>query len=215
ATVASPDLDRMKRALEQSGLYVVLRRLQASDVFLEPRPAVEGSLRRGVYLDVETTGLSQSDKIIELALLVFEYDDTGSVYRVLERLDEFEDPGVPIPPEITDLTGISAADVQDKRIPDERVSELVESADLVIAHNAAFDRPFVERRLPVFETRAWACSVADVDWHRYGFRGRKLEYLAMERGFVFESHRAISDCEAGLELLARPIPEHNDPPMTN
>ena len=209
------ELERMRRALEESGQYVVLRRLQASDAYGESSQETASTLRRGVYLDVETTGLSPSDKIIELGLLSFEFDDAGRVYRVLERLDEFEDPGVPIPKEITDLTGITTADVRGARISDERVASLVESADLVIAHNAAFDRPFVERRFPVFETKAWACSVADVDWHRYGFRGRKLEYLAMERGFVYESHRAIFDCQAGLEVLALPLPGEDTSPLAS
>ena len=212
---STSELEGMKRVLEESGRYVVLRRLHPSDTYLEPSPDAAGSLRRGVYLDVETTGLNANDKIIELALVSFEYDDAGSVYRVLERFDEFEDPGSPIPREITDLTGITSADVRGKRIQDERVNALVGSADLVIAHNAAFDRPFVERRLPVFESLDWACSVSDVDWHRFGFRGRKLEYLAMERGFVYESHRAISDCEAGLEILALPLSGQQPPPLAN
>ena len=33
-----------------------------------------------------------------------------------------------------------------------------------LAHNAAFDRPFVENRLEVFEHKAWACSFAGIDW---------------------------------------------------
>ena len=39
---------------------------------------------------------------------------------------------------------------------------------LVIAHNAAFDRPFLERRLPIFAEKHWACSRFDVDWKASG-----------------------------------------------
>src|SRR5690606_23002373 len=76
----------------------------------------------------------------------------------------------------------------------------------IIAHNASFDRPYVEARLPIFEAKKWACSVSDIAWRRHGFSGRNLEYLAMKRGFVFEGHRAINDCLAGVELLAMPLP---------
>src|SRR5690606_30294356 len=170
----------MRRRLEQSGRYRVLERLPRRAGYADRRPDAGTPIHTGVYLDVETTGLEPSDRIIELGLVAFEYDDDGNVYRVLEELEAFEDPGRAVPREITELTGITTEDVRGKRIPDERVSAFVGSADLVIAHNAAFDRPFVEARLPVFESLAWACSASDIEWRRHGFSGRNLEYLAMK-----------------------------------
>ena len=206
------ELERMRQALEASGHYRVLRQYQRRASYNEGTAQAPAALRRGVYLDVETTGLEQSDKIIELALVTFEFDDAGHIYRVLDELDEFEDPGQAISREITDLTGITNDQVKGKRIPEDAVAALVEPADLIIAHNASFDRPFVEARLPVFEKKRWACSVTDVDWRRHGFSGRNLEYLAMKRGFVFEGHRAINDCLAGVELLTMPLPSQGGPP---
>jgi DNA polymerase-3 subunit epsilon len=211
-TYAADDLERMRHALERSGRYRVLTQYQRRASYAEPSTDSTGPLRRGVFLDVETTGLDPGDKIIELALVSFQFDDAGTVYRVLEEFDEFEDPGREISQEITDLTGITTEDVRGKRLSDDLVSSIVEPADLVIAHNAAFDRPYVERRLPVFEGKAWACSVSDIEWRRHGFSGRNLEYLAMKRGFVFEGHRAINDCLAGLELLTLPLPPTAGPP---
>jgi DNA polymerase-3 subunit epsilon len=52
-------------------------------------------------------------------------------------------PGRPIPPEVTALTGITDAAVRGRRIDDARVAALAASASLVVAHNAAFDRPFL------------------------------------------------------------------------
>lgn len=206
------ELEHMRRVLEGTGDYRVLKRLQRRSLYADPDSSTAETLKRGVYLDVETTGLEGHDKIIELALVSFEFDDSGTIYRVLDEFDEFEDPGRAISREITELTGITNDDVRGKRIADERVAAVVEPADLVIAHNAAFDRPFVEARLPLFESKAWACSVADIDWRRYGFSGRNLEYLAMKRGFVFEGHRAINDCLAGIELLSLPLPADGGPP---
>lgn len=202
----------MRHALEQSGRYHVLKRFQRRASYTVATPGPTGELRRGVYLDVETTGLERTDKIIELALVTFEFDAAGTIYRVLDEFDEFEDPGRAISQEITDLTGITADDVRGKRLSEDLVFSIVEPADLIIAHNASFDRPFVEARLPVFEKKAWACSVSDIEWRRHGFSGRNLEYLAMKRGFVFEGHRAINDCLAGVELLALPLPLVGGPP---
>jgi hypothetical protein len=38
---------------------------------------------------------------------------------------------------------------------------LIDPADLIIAHNAGFDRPFCEAFSPIFAGKAWACSNAE------------------------------------------------------
>jgi hypothetical protein len=48
---------------------------------------------------------------------------------------------------------------------------------LVIAHNADFDRRFLERRLPVFATKDWPCSRFDIDWKAEGIRSSALDRL--------------------------------------
>lgn len=211
----SEELERYKEILEATGDYRVLRRSGAVREFGKA-DSTAGPLLRGVYLDVETTGLERSDVIIELGLVAFEYDRSGRVYRVVDELDEFEDPNKPLSDEIVQLTGITDEQVKGKAIDDRRVAELVADADLVIAHNAAFDRPLVERRFPVFRDLAWACSVSDVEWSRAGFRNRKLEYLAMMRGFFYASHRALNDCFAGIELLSAPLaPDSHETALAN
>ena len=217
AMTSSPEeLERLKEILESSGNYRVLRRSGATRVFTPTDSAAVDGLHRGVYLDVETTGLDSSDKIIELGLVVFEYDATGTVYRVVDELDEFEDPGRPLPQAIVELTGITDEQVRGRSISDTEVARVAAGADLVIAHNAGFDRPIVEKRFPFFKAAAWACSVMDVDWSRAGIRNRKLEYLAMMRGFYFDSHRAINDCLAGVELLSSALaPEAEETALAN
>ncbi len=200
------DLERMRRTLEESGRYHVLDRYQRRDAY--DTAASDTDVRSGLYVDVETTGLNaQNDAIIELGYVAFEFDREGRIYRLLEVASHFDDPGRPIPPEITRLTGIRDADVRGQKIPDAHVLEHIERADLVIAHNAGFDRPFLERRLPAFVDRAWACSANDVPWREEGLEGRKLEYLCMKAGFVYDGHRAESDCLAGVELLSRSLPK--------
>jgi len=201
------ELERMRTALEASGRYRVLERYRKPDRYL-PAPAPETPLLTGLYVDVETTGLSAgADRIIELGLVAFEFDREGHIYAILDELSAFEDPGSPLPAEITRITGITDDMVVGKRLPDAAIEAMVERAQLVIAHNAAFDRPFLERRLPAFAERAWACSAHDVPWHAEGFEGRKLEYLAMKQGFVYDGHRAASDCLAGVHLLSLPLPK--------
>ena len=77
---------------------------------------------------------------------------------------------------------------------------------LLIAHNADFDRRFLERRLPVFVTKHWACSRSDIDWKAEGIRSSALEFVAYSLGFFHDGHRAASDCRATLHALAQPLP---------
>lgn len=190
--------------LTATGNYRVIKRLEPADHYHTDPP---GETFIGIYLDTEATGLNpDTDRVIELALVPFEYDAEGRLYRVLPAYNALQDPGMPIPPFITGITGISDDMVAGQRIDLDAVARLVKDADLVIAHNARFDRPFVEQLYPGFEDIAWGCSIADVNWNEEGFEGVKLDYLAYKHGFFYEGHRATIDCQAGIELLSQTLP---------
>jgi DNA polymerase-3 subunit epsilon len=77
---------------------------------------------------------------------------------------------------------------------------------LVIAHNADFDRRFLEKRLPAFVMIHWACSRFDIDRKAEGIRSSALEFIAYSLGFFHDGHRAASDCRATLHALAQRLP---------
>lgn len=195
-------LEEMARTLSASGVYRVLRKLA-------PRTRIEvergTSTRMGLFVDVETTGLdAETDEIIEIAVVTFIYALDGRIIDVGEPFQSFRDPGRPIPPEVVALTGITDAMVADQTIDLMTLEGMVTPAALVIAHNAAFDRRFIERLCPAFAGKPWACSMTEVDWVAEGFEGLKLAYLAMGAGFFYDRHRAANDCLAAIELLATP-----------
>ena len=204
ATAEALSHDAMAQALDAHPDYKVLRRLVPRDDW---GPVPPSGTQRVIVLDTETTGLDQrSERIIELAMLSVLVDTaTGQPVGPVTTCESFEDPGKPIPPAITEITGIDDSMVRGQRIDDARVSELVQAADLIVAHNAGFDRPFVEARLPVFATRAWNCSFAGIDWKKEGSGSAKLEFLAHERGWFYDAHRALVDCHALLQVLAAPL----------
>lgn len=204
AVAESLSHDAMAQALDAHPDYKVLRRLVPRDDW---GTASTSETQRVIVLDTETTGLdAKNERIIELAMLSVQVDlATGQPVGPVTTYESFEDPGKPIPPAITEITGIDDSMVLGQRIDDARVAELVQAADLIVAHNAGFDRPFVEARLPVFATRAWNCSFAGIDWKAQGSGSAKLEFLAHERGWFYDAHRALVDCHALLQVLATPL----------
>lgn len=162
----------------------------------------------GCVIDVETTGFDPlKDKIIQLSILPFRFTANGAVTAAGEALTFLEDPGCPIPEEITKLTGITDDDVRRKRIDDAQVCELASNAVMVIAHRAEFDRQFVEARLPLFKALRWSCSIEDVPWKEEGYSSTKLEWLAYKHcGLFYDGHRADVDCYMTLHLLSTVLP---------
>ena len=118
-------------------------------------------------------------------------------------LDTEQQPSVPIPQDIIRLTGITDVMVRGKLIDMPVVRALVEPADLIIAHNAGFDRPFCEALSPIFARKAWACSNSEIDWGMRCYEGTKLGHLINQSGYFHVGHRAVDDCFTLLEVLAR------------
>lgn len=203
--------EAMAEALEATGAYRVLRRLA-------PRPSrpilPDVKLRTGLFVDVETTGLDTARcEIIELAMVPFTYGLDGEIYSVGEAFDQLCEPSQPIPPEITAITGLTDDMVAGHRIDPQAVAAFAAPAALVVAHNAAFDRRVLERFCDVFSTKPWACSMSQVSWAEEGFEGAKLAYLAASAGFFYDKHRAVHDCLAAVELLARTLPKSGRPAL--
>ena len=158
-------------------------------------------------VDVETTGLDhQRDEIIELAMTPFNYGLDGTIFSVGDSFQGLRQPSKPIAPEITAITGITNEMVAGQIVDPAAVASFAAPASLVIAHNAAFDRRFLERFNDVFSTKPWACSLSQIDWAAEGFEGTKLAYLAQAAGFFYDRHRAMHDCLATVELLAMRLP---------
>lgn len=159
------DPEYLARYLESLGDYRILRRLKQSTFHI---PNL-GPSRRALFVDVETTGLdAANDSVIELAMLPFDYDSKGIIVGVGEPFDGFCDPGTSIPASVSELTGITDEMVRGKHIDPAEVDAIVRDAAIVIAHNAGFDRPFCQRKWPIFEKKPWACSLHEVDWASEG-----------------------------------------------
>jgi DNA polymerase-3 subunit epsilon len=194
-------IEQAVQVLNQNDDYRLIHRLPEVESY---NKADESEKKLGIYLDTETTGLIvETNKIIELGMVVFEYSSSGRIFKILHRFDAYEDPKEPIAPEITALTGITDEMVYGQAFDDNEIESICNTAGLIIAHNASFDRPFMEKRFPIFVDKAWACSQRDIDWQGEGIGSQKLDYLAFQFGYFFEGHRADIDAAAGLHLLSQ------------
>lgn len=180
---------------------------------LEDRPhfAAPGPRRRGLFVDVETTGFDpERDAVIELAMLPFVYTlDGGLITEVLrdEARTWRQNPGRALPAEITHLTGLTDEDLAGEQIDIRAADDLIARSHLVVAHNAGFDRPFLEKSLPTAQGAAWACSRHEVPWDTARHHSLSLTCLLCAHGVYSPvRHRAAADCEAGVWLLAQHLP---------
>ena len=161
-------------------------------------------VRIGAVIDVETTGLNHSqDQVIEIGLRQFKFNrSTGEVLEFGMAYTSFQDPGVPLSAAVTRITGITDEMVQGCQIQWGAVDELLSASSIVIAHNASFDRPFIDRLSTVSAKKIWGCSFQQIDWESKGFTSQKLEVLSIYHGFFNEAHRAQNDVDSLLYLLS-------------
>jgi DNA polymerase-3 subunit epsilon len=162
-------------------------------------------------VDLETTGLSaQRDRILEIGLVVLR----GG--RILERYSTLVAVSSPIPSIITRITGIGTDTLLDAPEEAEALDGLKrviqeQEVDVLVAHNAGFDRGFLERAwsrnglVPALPT--FLCSLrlarAWVQAPSYG-----LDQLVTQLGIPLAArHRALGDAEMTAtlwwELIAR------------
>jgi DNA polymerase III epsilon subunit family exonuclease len=157
-----------------------------------------------VVVDLETTGLSaRTAEICEIGAVRVRGLAPAGVFETFVR------PRGVLPPEITRLTGIRAADLRDAPSLDTAMRRfLAFSGDCVlVAHNARFDLAFLDRAVERIEARRLAAPVLDtVPLARalLGKRAGRTSLASLSRFFgtsVDPCHRALADAQATAEIL--------------
>ena len=157
-------------------------------------------MERIIVLDTETTGVTPSNRIVELAWI--------EIDRNLEEVGRFQtlvDPEMLISPSamgvhhITDDMAASAPTIEEV-FAVVRPKEFEGQGVVMVAHNADFDHRYVQDHVPVKEC---VCTLRlarhfwpDAPDHRL----QTLRYLHKLKGGV-GAHGALEDCETTLALL--------------
>ena len=165
-------------------------------------------IKMGAIVDVETTGMSprNGDEVVEIGIILFRYNAIHhDAVEVVETYQAFREPTDPIPMGVIRVHGITNEMVLGKSLDYSKMNSIFNRADFVVAHNAGFDKSFLEGLLPMSADLLWKCSCYGIPWKRYGLENRQLGTLRDYFGIPHdEAHRALADCEVVLEALKRP-----------
>lgn len=172
-----------------------------SDTYLN----TDKSLKDGVPLviiDTETTGVGENDTIIEISMIKVHYSPSaGKIYKVIGTFEGLQQPPEPLTEDIIRITKLSDEDLEGKSISEEEVKTFLEGGPIMIAHNAGFDRPKFDKQFPSLSNLRWGCTLKGVCWDKIDNPCLRLDYLLWQKGWYYEGHRALNDCEALLMLL--------------
>ncbi len=161
-----------------------------------------------VFADVETTGFSDTDRIIEFGLIAICYNGIDVEILTYETLIN---PGVLISNKITEVTGITNDDLEFAP-GDERYSEVIEWLNSIkpikiVAHNAKFDERKIKTNLarlgfnellPPFEcTMEMAKKKIDLKSYKLSSVGDHFNYTNRQ------AHRALADTEVCAYVWAK------------
>ncbi len=155
-----------------------------------------------VVFDIETTGLdNRTCGITEIGAVKIKDGE------VLERFSEFVNPGMPIPPEITELTGITDEMVADAPPISEILPRFLDFCGerVLVAHNANFDTGFLRvaaERIGVPFGNTYLDTVSLSRYVNPELKKHKLDVIAEHYGLGdFNHHRAADDAEMLAQIF--------------
>lgn len=156
-------------------------------------------------LDFETTGTQSTDDIIQVGLAIIDHD-----LSISQIYGSYVNPGKPIPPFITGLTGITDEDVADAPQLEDMMVELVPLLNdtVLVGHNVAFDFNFLQSALDRCGYLPYQGRILDtMDFLKIFFPSLgsyQLGYVSSEFGLVHDRpHQADSDAQATAEVFIK------------
>lgn len=156
-------------------------------------------------LDFETTGTQSTDDIIQVGLAIIDHD-----LSISQIYGSYVNPGKPIPPFITGLTGITDEDVANAPQLEDMMVELVPLLNdtVLVGHNVAFDFNFLQSALDRCGYLPYQGRILDtMDFLKIFFPSLgsyQLGYVSSEFGLVHDRpHQADSDAQATAEVFIK------------
>ncbi|MCF8001489.1 MAG: hypothetical protein K9K76_06515 [Halanaerobiales bacterium] len=156
---------------------------------------------KALIIDTETTGLTRTDEFIEITSILVEFDKQGNL-TIIDKYTGLREPNVDIDPKAQEVHNIDHQMLKNKQIDHQKLNELFNQTDLLVAHNVSFDKKFVKKEINNLNNKVWLCSMNGIRWYQKGFNSKGLQYLLSAHDIDPEqAHRSESDVKALIELL--------------
>lgn len=156
-------------------------------------------------VDSETTSMEPTGEVMDFGIRLVLASKADYSFRAITDItyESLNDVSVQtIIPEVTKVTGIDKSMLVGHSADLSKVDSLLEFSDVVIAHNASFDKYYFEKHLK--KNYPWACSFKDVNWRSYeGIGASSLPALLSCYGYFHEAHRALPDVDALCYVLSQ------------
>lgn len=169
-----------------------------------------------VGIDLETTGTSISDRIVEIALITFEYG------ILKEQYVELVNPQIPIPLQTTAIHGITDEDVLDKlkfhQISD-KVLGKIENA-VLFGYNVLFDFNILSAELvragkKHLDKKNFILLDPFVIWKKHDPKTLLHAYEVFCNKTLVNAHGALNDISATFEVLESQMKYYDDLPKNH
>lgn len=159
-------------------------------------------------IDFETTSLKPGEGVIVEAATVLWDTEFNAMVSARSTLFRNEHPG-PYPNDIAHMTGISPLmlDAHGHANPSNYFRNLAQanSFDFIVAHNADFERRWLNYYLPrdMEFTKPWLDTMTDIPYPpKYG-EGNLVSIAAMHQVPILKPHRALNDVLMMMGILAQ------------
>ena len=156
-------------------------------------------------LDTETTGLAADDEPVSVAVILLDVSGKkGDNIIEIASYYGLREPTVSIHPEAQRVHGLSMEALRGQSLDIRSLRKILDSADLLVAHNAKFDRRMLGKVVPEVVHAEWACSIYTLkaDWAKIAGGRRSLDSLCECLGLERPApHNALTDCRALISVL--------------
>jgi DNA polymerase-3 subunit epsilon len=173
----------------------------------KPNAYLAGPTATVAIVDIETTGLEAHDEPITIGILLIKITlPKGDLIRELDSYYGRRQPGREIHPKASAIHGIPLSELEGQSFDEARIRTLLDSADFVIAHYAAFVRQALATVVPGSVTYPWRCSARQIWWKNdFDFNNEKLDTLCAKFGVTRPAVRhTLDECHAlSLVLFQR------------